>query len=189
MVKSKETKLGEYPVYIDGTKRGSLQVSQQGLYTVFFARAEGREPLQLWVFGGGKKVCLGRMLPCGGGLSLRRRLTRNDLRDFPAEIEYGMAPLPEKPWGDGEAEGQSVLPRPAEVLTLPAKEPSVERPLGASPAPSVGDRIWYEQRDGSLLCFQDGYTLVALPARLRDRSLITRYLKVIDGQEYLVFRR
>lgn len=93
-----------YPIYIDGEARGELQISRQGLYTLFSAHAEGREPLHLWLYGGGKQACLGRMLPRNGALTLRRKLSKNDMRGFPAAIDYaGQEKMPDRETAaDGE---------------------------------------------------------------------------------------
>ena len=79
----------DYPLIIDGIDAGTLSVSEEGLYTCFEARAGERDGLvRLWVCGGGECAYLGVMQPWSGGLYLRRRLSRSELKGFPAQIEY-----------------------------------------------------------------------------------------------------
>lgn len=158
--------MAEYPIYIGGRQAGRLCVQRQGLYTLFTARSEGTEPLGLWLYGQGGRVCLGRMLPRGGGLFLSRKLTRNDMRGFPPVIEYA---------GDAQP-GKSPVSRP-------------ERQKGAETetAQFSSDTIWHEIGGGVLFCREEG--LVAFPARLRDKSLVKAHIRLINGAEYLVFRR
>ena len=79
----------DYPLMIDGNDAGTLSVSEEGLYTCFEAHAGEHDGLvRLWVCGGGECAYLGVMQPWSGGLYLRRRLSRRELKDFPAQIEY-----------------------------------------------------------------------------------------------------
>ena len=79
----------DYPLMIDGNDAGTLSVSEEGLYTCFEAHAVEHDGLvRLWVCGGGECAYLGVMQPWSGGLYLRRRLSRRELKDFPAQIEY-----------------------------------------------------------------------------------------------------
>ena len=159
--------MAEYPICINGEKKGRLRVQRQGLYTVFIARAEGSEPVVLWVYGGGKRAPLGRLLPRGGELFLSRRMTKNDMRGWPEPIEFV---------GDrsaaGEKSGQPQGPPPQDAAKAKAAE---------------GDRIWYALRGGVLLCPEEG--LIALPAQLRDKAPVLSHILIINGKEYLVFRR
>ena len=79
----------DYPLMIDGNDAGTLSVSEEGLYTCFEAHAGEHDGLvRLWVCGGGECAYLGVMQPWSGGLYLRRRLSRRELKGFPAQIEY-----------------------------------------------------------------------------------------------------
>ena len=79
----------EYPLYINGTKCGTLTVTREKLHLAFYAECELMPQLvRISVFGGGKSAYLGVMEPKGDRLVLRRRKSRNELRDFPTPIEY-----------------------------------------------------------------------------------------------------
>ena len=159
--------MAEYPIYISGKKAGRLLAQRQGLYTVFTAKACGTEPVFLLVYGGEKRAPLGRLLPRGGELFLSRRMTKNDMRGWPEPIEFA---------GDrsaaGEKSGQPREPPPRDTGKANIAE---------------GDRIWYALRGGVLLCPKEG--LIALPARLRDKAPVLSHILIINGKEYLVFRR
>ena len=117
--------MAEYPICINGEKKGRLWVQRQGLYTVFTARAEGSEPLALWVCGGERRALLGRMLPRNGGLFLSRKMTRNDMRGFPTVIEYA---------GDAQTD------------TSPVSRPETQRKQ--IPARSPAKRVWAGEEEG-----------------------------------------
>lgn len=79
----------EYPVYINGSNCGSLTVFKDGLLTCLEAKCAKHEGLiRLYVFGGGKSAYLGIMEPKTDCLMLKKCFSRNDMRGFPAEIEY-----------------------------------------------------------------------------------------------------
>lgn len=157
--------MAEYPIYISGKKAGRLWAQRQGLYTLFTARADGAEPVALWVYGGEKRALLGRMLPRGGELFFSRRLTKNDMRGFPPIIEYA---------GELRPEEKAAPPSPSQPAPL-AKEDR------------GGDMVWYALQGGVLFCPEE--KLIALPARLRDNASVLSHIRVINGREYLVFRR
>lgn len=159
--------MAEYPIYIKGKKAGRLWAQRQGLYTIFTAKACGTEPVFLQVYGGGKSAPLGRLLPRGGELFLSRRMTKNDMRSWPESIEYA---------GDGSAAGEK-LGQPQEPPPRDSGKANI----------SEGDRIWYALQGGVLLCPGEG--LIALPAALRDKRGVLSHIRVINGKEYLVFRR
>ena len=76
-------------IYREGRRVGTLRRYSEGLYTVFEARLPPQEGLQrLYVFGGGRRFCLGVMEPGPEGLSLRRRYSRAELKRLPAPIAY-----------------------------------------------------------------------------------------------------
>ena len=96
---------------------------------------------------------------------MSRRMTRNDMRCWPENIEYA---------GDRNPTGER---KQQEQLRQESEEAS----------PAEGDRVWYAQRNGVLLCPGEG--LIALPAALRDKRGVLSRIRVINGKEYLVFRR
>ena len=174
----------EYPIYIGGKQAGRLCVQRQGLYTLFTARAKGMEPLGLWLYGQDGRVCLGRMLPRGGGLFLSRKMTRNDMRDFPPVIEYAGDAQPDKspvsrPGTQRSGSGPERKKEGADMEFSPSGENEMAR--------ASSDAVWYEIGGGALFCREEG--LVAFPARLRDKSLVKARIRLINGAEYLVFRR
>ena len=157
--------MAEYPICINGKKAGRLWVQRQGLYTVFTAKACGTEPIFLLVYGGGKRALLGRMLLRGGELFFSRRLTKNDMRGFPPVIEYA---------GELRPEEKDAPPAPSQPPPPAEKDRS-------------GDHVWYSLQGGVLFCPEE--KLIALPARLRDKTSVFSHIRVINGREYLVFRR
>ena len=88
----------KYPIYIDGTEKGTLTVTQDKLHLVFSAECEYTPKLiRLSVFGNGSSAYLGVMEPRGNKLILCRRKSRSELRNFPTPIEYAADnPLAEK---------------------------------------------------------------------------------------------
>ena len=78
---------GTYPILIDGALAGSLTVTAAGGRTAFSAVCRQLDGVvRISVYGGGREGYLGVLAPEGGGLALRRTLSRAALRDFPAEI-------------------------------------------------------------------------------------------------------
>lgn len=80
--------MSEIPIYIDGVREGTLTVESGGSSTVLDARLRdvGRV-VRLTVFGEGEAY-LGVPAPENGELRLVRRLTRSELRTFPARPAY-----------------------------------------------------------------------------------------------------
>ena len=60
-------------------------------------------------------------------------------------------------------------------------------PPAAPEEPAESAPHWLPCPDGSLICFEDGCTLLALPCALR-RAVPGLDLRQIDGKSYLVFR-
>lgn len=97
-----------FPVYIDGTRCGSLRVYQDGLMTVFDVECRcGERLVRLNIYGGGKSAALGVMQPEKGRLSLVKRFSRAQMRTLPQTIEYAadksIEPIkqPDPPEDDG----------------------------------------------------------------------------------------
>lgn len=125
----------EYPVIIDGRRAGTLNVSRQGLYTVYRARVDKRtELLRLSVYGQGREGKLGLMQPCGEGMYLERRFSDAGQRDFPRRIEYA-GPSGQK----------------------------INRPCPNKAAP--GGLLWYRHKNGTLSAFDGKRQLVAIPVK------------------------
>jgi len=175
----------EYPLLLEGERRGSLTVERRGLYTYLEAAAKvGRGLYRIWVQGGGAEAYLGIMEPGDDGMVLRRKLSRRDMAAFPAVIEQAsdrrlalLRPASCPP-EDAAPEAEAVPP-PDE--TAPAGEPDRrEEP----PEPGL---LWTARRDGSLAAREGDHWLLALPAELRRRPPGAD-LRTICGREYLVFR-
>ena len=75
----------DYPILQQNKPIGTLTVTQEGLFTVFSARAKtDADRLRLAVCGERSRAYLGLMLPDGSGwLTLRRRLTRLERARLP----------------------------------------------------------------------------------------------------------
>ena len=178
----------EYPLLIDGERSGSLTVSVDGLFTVFEAAAGPQDALvRISVYGGGEEGYLGVMQPWSGGLYLRRRFSRGEMRRMPSVIEYaapaGMCgpvtgsngkdmPTDERSDPDG---AQS----PCRTASAPAPE--------ALPASCPDELLWFARPDGTLTAFDGKSSIVALPAALR-REAPGAVLRMINGRIYMLFR-
>lgn len=160
----------EYPLIVEGQELGKLNVEKEGLFTVFEAQSRMCDGLlRLSVYGQGQEAYLGLMQPWSGGLYLKRKLSRSQLRGFPEKIEYA-------------APAGLVLP---EIKAVEA--PAAESPL---PKPqSMGDSTltWFRRSDGSLVSHDGKTCLVALPAKLREAPP-RAVLREIDGLCYMLFR-
>lgn len=158
-----------YPIDLSGRQAGKLNISRDGLYTLFQARISGASGLyRLWLQGEGRSAALGLMSPGPGGLVLCRRMSRLEMRSMPGKIERVLALLPDAKPEAGRAK------RPAENPT------SVSEPE----KPGI---VWHRQPDGSLRARDGAQELVALPASLRRAPPGVR-LKEIEGRLYLIFR-
>ena len=79
----------DFPILENGERIGTLAVCREGLYTRFEAAIPARPGLQrLWLCGERSAACLGLLVPEGERLSLRRRLSRAELRSLPAPLRY-----------------------------------------------------------------------------------------------------
>lgn len=82
---------GCYPIIINGSQRGSLEVTREGLFWCFSAESEklGDEIVRLSVYGDGGEGYLGVMEPEGEKLHLKKKLSRSVLAAFPKLITHG----------------------------------------------------------------------------------------------------
>ena len=181
----------DYPLMIGGKDAGTLSVSEEGLYTCFEARAGEREELvRLWVCGGGKRAYLGVMQPWSGGLYLRRRLSRSELKGFPAQIEYasdqGSESLHNSSVSVAEPDA-NIDTQSASLHNVEDVSDSFSCPFPADIPEDTPSLQWFSRRDGTLVSFDGISCLVALPAELRhaDRRAVIRE---IAGRKYMVFR-
>ena len=157
------------PILIDGKRRGALELCAEGAYMRFEARCALRPGVQrLYVFGGGRSACLGVLAPENGALTLRRRLSRAAMKDFPAPIEYAALEAA----ANEEATAAAPLRKSTREEARPAAAPHIK---------------WEPQPDGSLVGTEDGRRLLALPCALRRVPPGVK-LREIGGRRYLVFR-
>ena len=194
----------EHPIIIDGNAAGSLTVAEDGLFTVFEATLPGYgELLRLSVYGGGREGYLGVMQPWSGGLYLRRRLSRSELRRMPEVIEYAApAGLCTTAEGCRDAEGNTdgasaKVEAEAESVQL-SDEPRADSAGGGAEAAAEHDApaaensgedglLWFSRPDGTLTAFDGRGSIVAIPAELR-RDAPGAVIKKINGRIYMLFR-
>lgn len=143
----------------------------EGLYTVFSAHCPLRPGLhRLWLFGSGGRCYLGVLSPRGGELTLSRRLSNRSRAALPRELRYAADRPMEKP-------GQA----PKEDAQPPRRETSPAQPE------QPGAIAWSERADGILTARDGDHELLALP--VRPSAAAAEKIHVINGREYLVFRR
>lgn len=183
----------EYPIIIDGAEAGTLNVTAEGLFTVFEANVQAREGLvRLSVYGGGQEGYLGVMQPWSGGLYLRRRLSRRECAALPREIEYaGLAGAADMARGEAptpveETAEKHIDHAPPAPETKPAEEPTPSP--AALPIPDDAEELlWFTRPDGTLTAFDGRGCIVAIPAKLRRRAP-GAVLRRIGGTVYMLFR-
>ena len=183
---------GTYPLLLDGTQAGEVRVSVQGGWTVFEASCAAQPGVvRISVYGAGREGYLGVLAPDGEALTLRRRLSRSELRSFPTEIEYAArAGKPLKSKSEHEPELQPVgradpgAP-PAEPETPPESEEQ-----NAAPPEADADLYWYATTDGALVAFDGEQNLLALPSEdARIPADGCGEPRTIGGWDYVVFRK
>ena len=166
----------EYPIIIGGEERGSLRVSQEGLYTVFEAELPGVYDglYRIWLHGGGRSAYLGLMQPWSGGMYLRKKYSKSAMHSIPQIVER--VSDKEREFGENSAPTAEKEPPPAQSCPWPAPLPEDEEGLQ-----------WFRREDGSMVSHDGISSLVALPSSLR-RGTKGAVLRQIEGREYIVFR-
>ena len=187
----------EHPIIIDGSAAGRLAVTEDGLFTVFEATLPGYvELLRLSVYGGGREGYLGVMQPWSGGLYLRRRLSRSELRRMPEVIEYAApAGLCEPASGQAaedhtcctEADGAHLSQEPRAYNAEVEAEAECSAPYAKAPEGDEDELLWFTRPDGTLTAFDGQGSIVAIPAQLR-RDAPGTVIKKINGRIYMLFR-
>jgi hypothetical protein len=119
---------------------------------------------RLWLFGGGGRYYLGVLSPRGGELTLCRRLSRSARAALPAALRYAA----DRP-----------MVQPNSTAKSAASSPSAKQQADAIP--------WVERSDGILTARDGDSELLALP--VRPCPALREKIRVINGREYLVFRR
>lgn len=182
----------EYPLIINGVRRGAVRVTQEGLYTVFEAEAEGTEetPVRLALYGGGEEGYLGVMQPWSGGMFLCRRMSRTERAKMPHEIEYA-APAGETHGAPTALERTEREPERTEIekseqaKVIPA--PEAERRDTANEDADGEGLLWFSRPDGTLTAFDGERSIIALPTHApggKGRAVI----REINGKRYMLFR-
>ena len=166
----------EYPIIIGGEERGTLRVSQEGLYTVFEAELPGvyEGMHRIWLHGGGRSAYLGLLQPWSGGMYLRKKYSKSAMHSIPQIVER--VSDKEREFDEKAAPAAEIEPSPAQSCPWPAPMPEDEQGL-----------LWLRREDGSMLSHDGISSLVALPASLR-RGTKGAVLRQIEGREYIVFR-
>lgn len=190
----------EHPIIIDGNAAGSLTVTEDGLFTVFEATLPGYgELLRLSVYGGGREGYLGVMQPWSGGLYLRRRLSRSELRRIPEVIEYaapaglgtpaegGRAAEGNTDGASAKAEAESVQLSDEPRADSAGGEAAAEHDAPAAENSGEDGLLWFSRPDGTLTAFDGRGSIVAIPAELR-RDAPGAVIKKINGRIYMLFR-
>ncbi len=78
----------KYPLYINGETAGEVRSKRDGLYTVFeFSAGQISTPAEIWLWGEGKSVYIGRLLSEHGEAKLTKKYTRSEMQSFPNKIE------------------------------------------------------------------------------------------------------
>lgn len=158
----------EYPLIISGSEQGQLKVERQGLFTVFEASCPSQqELLRISVYGGGREGYLGLMQPRNGGLCLRRKLSRSELRSFPEKIEYA---------AEAGLSTDTIIDNSSDNASA-AEIESIETP----------SLTWFRRNDGSLVSHDGKSCIIALPSALRE-DVPRAVIKYIEGQAYMLFR-
>ena len=165
----------------EGAAVGTLEVSTEGLMTVFEARTCRLEGLQrLWVCGAEKSGYLGVLMPAGNELCLRKKLSRRDRMDFPEDILY--ASTAEKPAEPTET-------APDESACAVSEEKAAEPSLPAENASEEeNETVWHSASMGTLTAVRDGVIYTAIPVMLRRMVKGVR-IETINGEKYIIFRR
>ena len=132
---------GKYPIMIDDTLAGTLEVTKKGAMTVFDARCKGTdELLRLSVYGDDGEGYLGVMVPEGGEMRLRRSMSPLSMRGFPEEI------VAAGPAGRGNARQQgkaeeTAAPRSDSKVSVPNKTGGGEEKEAAAPQTGGGETM------------------------------------------------
>ena len=130
------------------------------------------------LYGGGAEGYLGVLAPDSEGVALTRRLTRSQLKGFPAEPEFA---------AEAGLNPDSGPKQPPE----PEKRTEREQDKGEpETAPPEGGALWYSAPDGTLSRFDGRRMLVALPSEnVRVPDWAKGVVQRINGREYVVFPR
>ena len=199
---------GSFDVYINSSPSGRLEISRQGLLTCFECTApESSDILRLAGDTGKAYEVIGVMMPEGGGLHLKKYLTKNDLYIKKLDtvkryvlIENGAVyPAAEPAFPDAEKSSPEAEEddKAAEAVKADKKEGSGSLWHNCSDPGSLFDDAEAARAlsgaDGVLTAEKDGFVYIAVPV---DPEKPFPAMPIfcfgnqgtIGGREYLVFR-
>ena len=176
-----------YPIMIDEAPAGKLTVERQGARTVFSAECRMLPGVvRISVYGGGREGYLGVLAPEGEALRLKKSLSRNQMREFPPEIDSversGLNrpdPLPAEPEPKTKpAQVPETKPEPElepEAVPEPAPQPAPLPDCREQPAAKPVDLNFFFTDFTSISCtLFDGRIRTAAPIRPESSSTAKR---------------
>ena len=178
----------EYPLIIDGVEMGRLRVQTEGLYTVFEAELAGIQEgiYRIWLHGGNESAYLGLMQPWSGGMYLRRKLSRMELKNFPQNPEYASNQNGASLHNENNRGNKNEIVKENAEVNLHNNNKTVEETTPELPEKEA-ELLWFRRPDGSLVSFDGQSSLVALPVE-RGSKIAGARLRSIEGRQYMIFR-
>lgn len=198
----------KFPVYIENSVCGELELYTEGLYTVFEAEVQDADKLlRLYLAGEGSCCPLGLMKPEGERAVLKRRLSRLEVKKLPEKIERAFvldaAKSPDEVKADGVEKPESGQPeqskKPEEKQPAQAENSAVKKNGEVKKQPqgkavrnvrtgAAGRKsFWQELPDGCLLGNINNCRYLALPSEIRENAKGIRRIRY-KKREYIVFR-
>lgn len=157
----------QYPVYEKGREIGTLNMWQQGLYTLLEASLPKKQGLyRLWLIGQDGNYCLGLLEPTDSGRYIRRSLSREAARRLPRNIEYALC-----------TESKAVF-----RLRKPQHQEQEQR-IKTNLTSSLN---WKAIDRGCYLSSDSLSALIAIPTTIRQDARLR--IVMIKGCPYMVFR-
>lgn len=131
---------GSYPILINGVQTGTLTVAREGLMTTFLAEcADPGWLVRLAVYGPEGTGYLGVMIPEGGRLRLKKRLSRAALAGFPKQLSFaGPAGMETSRPEAGQAQPE---PTPEQAPAPPAAEAAPTAPAAERETPAEAPAV------------------------------------------------
>lgn len=182
---------GVYPIIIHGQKQGQLEVTTDGLHTVFRGVcADLGELLRLSLYGE-QEGYLGVMVPGEGRLHLIRRLSRSALREFPK------CPTHAGPAGENIVHSVEESGEKSQILeeSMPVSQDQEIQVFHFAELHSddaidiTNDILWYAAPGGCLYSAGESGNFLAVPESCRlslpDNTGVKRR---IQGKNYLIFQ-
>ena len=158
-------------IFRENRKVGVLNISREGLYSVYEAETEKFPGLmRLYTEGEDEFFSPGLMKPEKDRLSFRRKFTAMQLSAFPRNPERALIlPADEKP----QEKKQKTVQKP-ENYSIIKKQSKTEK-------------IWTELPDGCLFGLAGGHSFLAFPCDIHEKIRGIRRV-MYKNREYIVFR-